>query len=107
MDVKRLDVAAAEASDRIKALAHPTRLKVVCVLARRECSVTELAETVGAPISSVSQHLAQLRKDRIVKARRARQSVLYSLGDEGIAKFIVVLAEIFCPLTPGKKRKTP
>jgi DNA-binding transcriptional ArsR family regulator len=100
MDVKQFDLAAAQASDLIKALAHPARLRIVCALSGRECSVTGLAEIAGVPVSAISRHLALLRKDRIVKARRARQTMYYSLGDARIGKFIVTLAETFCPAPP-------
>jgi DNA-binding transcriptional ArsR family regulator len=100
MDVKQFDLAAAQASDLIKALAHPARLRIVCALSGRECSVTGLAEIAGVPVSAISRHLALLRKDRIVKARRARQTMYYSLGDARIGKFIATLAETFCPAPP-------
>jgi ArsR family transcriptional regulator len=109
MDVKRFDIAAAQATDLIKALAHPARLRIVCALAGRESSVTGLAEIAGAPISTISQHLALLRKYQIVKARRARQTVFYSLGDAKIGKFVATLAQTFCaaaPPTPRSKGKT-
>jgi len=105
MDVKRFDIAAAEASELIKALAHPARLRIVCALAGQECSVTGLSETVGVPISTVSRHLVLLRKDRIVKARRSQQTMFYSLSDENIGKFVVILAETFCSATPPKRLK--
>lgn len=97
MDVKQFDLAAAQASDFVRALAHPARLRIVCALSGRECSVTGLAESAGVPVSAISRHLALLRKDRIVKARRARQTMYYSLGDARIEKFVAILAETFCP----------
>jgi ArsR family transcriptional regulator, virulence genes transcriptional regulator len=105
MDVKRFDVAAAKASELIKALAHPARLRIVCALAGQESSVTSLSQTVGIPISTVSRHLMLLRKDRIVKARRFHQSMFYSLGDESIMKLVAVLAETFCSDMPPKRLK--
>jgi ArsR family transcriptional regulator, virulence genes transcriptional regulator len=111
MDVKRfdlshLDLAAARASDLIKALAHPSRLRIVCALAQRERSVTELAEIAGAPVATISRHLARLRRERIVKARRARQSLLYSLGDDRVAKLVTALVATFCAADIKSKRKS-
>jgi ArsR family transcriptional regulator, virulence genes transcriptional regulator len=100
MDVKQFDLAAAQASDLIRALAHPARLRIVCARSGRECSVTGLAGIAGVPISAISRHLALLRKDRIVKTRRSRQTMFYSLGDPKIGKFVAVLAETFCPAPP-------
>lgn len=112
MNVKRLDMqlfdlASAQASDLIKALAHPARLRIVCALSGREYSVTELSNSVGAPIPAVSRHLALLRKDRIVRARRARQTMLYSLGNARIGNFVAALAESFCPADMKTKGKKP
>jgi ArsR family transcriptional regulator, virulence genes transcriptional regulator len=97
MDVKQFDLAAAQASDLIRALAHPARLRIVCALSGKECSVTGLSESAGAPIAAISRHLALLRKDRIVRARRARQTMYYSPGDPRIGKFVAALAETFRP----------
>lgn len=103
MDVKRFDIVAAEASDLIKALAHPARLRIVCALARKEYSVTCLAESAGASVSTVSRHLVLLRKVRIVKARRFQQTMFYSLSDENIGKFVAILAATFCAVAPPKR----
>lgn len=105
MDVKRFDIAAAEASELIKALAHPARLRIICALAGQELSVTSLAETVGVPISTVSRHLVLLRKDRIVQARRFHQTMFYSLSDDNVGKFVAILAETFCSAAPPKRLK--
>jgi ArsR family transcriptional regulator, virulence genes transcriptional regulator len=101
MDVKRFDNAATQASDLIGALAHPGRLRIVCALAEGERSVTGLAEITGAPVATISRHLAMLRKDRVVKARRARQTVYYSLCDARVGRFVAALAENFCPAAKG------
>ncbi|WP_298425584.1 metalloregulator ArsR/SmtB family transcription factor [Rhodoblastus sp.] len=107
MDVKRFepdlfDTAADDACDLVKALAHPARLRIVCALSGRECSVTGLAEIAEVPISTISRHLALLRKDHIVKTRRARQTVFYSLSNENVGKFVATLAETFCDLGPAR-----
>lgn len=52
-------------------LADATRIQVLWALAGQERSVTELAEQVGKPAPSVSQHLAKLRMARLVRTRRA------------------------------------
>lgn len=51
-------------------LADATRVQVLWSLADREMSVNELAEQVGKPAPSVSQHLAKLRMARLVRTRR-------------------------------------
>lgn len=104
MNVKRFDIAATH-SDLIKALAHPARLRIVCALARGACSVTGLAEIGGISACTVSRHLTLLRKGRVVKARRVRQTMVYSLRDARIGKFVAILAEAFCVSTPSQQPK--
>jgi DNA-binding transcriptional ArsR family regulator len=63
----------------IKALAHPTRLFLIEELCRRERCVCELAEMVGADISTVSKHLGLLRQVGIVRDEKRGKQVFYSL----------------------------
>jgi DNA-binding transcriptional ArsR family regulator len=105
MDVKRFELAAAQASGIVKALAHPARLRIVYALIETEICVTGLAEIAGVSASTVSRHLTLLRKDRIVKARRERQTMVYSLSDARIGKFVSILAETFRVSTQSQKQK--
>ena len=63
----------------IKALAHPTRLFLVEELCRQERCVCELAEGVGADVSTVSKHLALLRQAGIVRDEKRGKQVFYAL----------------------------
>lgn len=63
----------------MKALAHPSRLFIVDRLAQRDHSVQELADMVGADISTVSRHLSVLKGAGLVKDRKDAQRVFYSL----------------------------
>ena len=45
----------------LKAVADPTRQKILQALLRHELSVTELVEVLGQPQSTVSRHLKVLR----------------------------------------------
>lgn len=106
MDVKRFNNAAEAASDFVKSMAHPVRLRIICALAEHECSVTELAELVGVSMSTISRHLALMRKDRIVKPRRMHQTIHYSLFDANVIKLVAILAEAFCaPMSKKGKEK--
>ncbi len=105
MDVKRFELAAAQASGIVKALAHPARLRIVCALVGSEICVNGLADIAGVSASTVSRHLTLLRKDRVVKARRERQTMVYSLRDDRIGKFVTILAEIFCAPATSQKPK--
>ena len=69
-------------------LADVTRVQVLWALVDREVSVNELAEHVGKPAPSVSQHLAKLRMARLVRTRRAGTTVYYSLENEHIRQLV-------------------
>jgi ArsR family transcriptional regulator len=63
----------------IKALAHPTRLFLVEELCHEERCVCDLAEMVGADISTVSKHLALLRQAGLVQDEKRGKQVFYQL----------------------------
>ena len=59
-----------QASRALKAMAHPLRLKILCVLGAEEVSVQEIVDCVGTSQSNISQHLAILREKGVLKTRR-------------------------------------
>lgn len=63
---------------RAKALADPTRLKLLRILVERECSVHELVDVLATGQSRVSQHLARLKAAGLVRERRSGREVFYS-----------------------------
>jgi len=87
---------ARKASDFLKALSHETRLLVLCLLAERERSVTELENILSLRQPTVSQQLARLRLDGMVTTRRDGKTVYYSIADENIHRIISVVYDIFC-----------
>ena len=70
-------------------LADATRVQVLWSLADREMSVNDLAEHVGKPAPSVSQHLAKLRMARLVQTRREGTTIFYSLENDHIRQLVV------------------
>jgi len=97
MNTTDLDRAATAATDLLKALASPSRLRILCQLADGEKSVGQIATAIGSRESTISQHLALLRRDRVVKCRRSAQTVFYTLDDPAARRLLVVLHELFCP----------
>jgi len=69
-------------------LADATRVQILWALTHSEMSVNELAEHVGKPAPSVSQHLAKLRMARLVRTRRAGTTMFYSLGNEHVCQLV-------------------
>lgn len=85
-------------------LADATRVQVLWALVDHEMSVNELAEHVGKPAPSVSQHLAKLRMARLVRPRRDGTTIYYSLENEHVAQLVtdaVFNAEHSGPGVPG------
>jgi DNA-binding transcriptional ArsR family regulator len=87
---------ARKASELLKALSHETRLVILCLLAEREWSVSDLEEILSMPQSAVSQQLARLRFDRLVNARRDGRMIYYSLANEEVTAVIGMLHQLFC-----------
>ena len=82
----------------LKALSHPGRLMILCYLIEGEKTVTDLENLLGARQSSVSQHLARLRADRLVTTRRDGKAIHYSLADDRTSQMISLLHKLFCGL---------
>src|ERR1700730_9686952 len=70
-------------------LADATRVQVLWSLADREMAVNELAEHVGKPAPSVSQHLAKMRMARLVRTRREGATIFYSLETDHVRQLVV------------------
>ncbi|WP_369201446.1 ArsR/SmtB family transcription factor [Streptomyces sp. PU-14G] len=72
--------------DFLKALANPTRQKVMLLFAQgAELSVNEVAEQAGISQPTASQQLALLRRGGILASRRDGKVVLYCSDKEGVA----------------------
>jgi DNA-binding transcriptional ArsR family regulator len=80
----------------MRAIAHPLRLKVLCVLGEGELSVQDVVEAVGTSQSNVSQHLAILREKGILKARKDANRVYYSVSDQRTLHLIATMREVLC-----------
>lgn len=72
--------AAERASAVLKAMGNRHRLMILCHLKNGEASVSELEGIVDLSQSALSQHLAKLRNEHLVKTRRRAQTIYYSLA---------------------------
>jgi len=84
------------ASRSLKAISHPLRLKILCVLGENEISVQDIVECVGTSQSNISQHLAILRDKGILASRKEANRVFYRVGDSRTLKLISMMQDIFC-----------
>lgn len=96
INIDIMERAADEASTLLKALSNRHRLLIICQLIDRERSVGELAEFLGLRDSTVSQHLALLRKDGLVAARRDAQTIFYSIASEPARDVLKTLYQAYC-----------
>ena len=103
MKIKVNDMLAAadEASGLLKALANRHRLIIICQLIEKERSVGELAALLNIRDSTVSQHLALLRKDGLVTARRDGQTIWYSIGSAPARELVRTLYRVYCAPAAG------
>ncbi|MHB8886469.1 MAG: ArsR/SmtB family transcription factor [Methylovirgula sp.] len=95
---------AEDAAELLKALANRHRLLIICQLIETERSVGELAEFLGIRDSTVSQHLALLRRDGLVIARRDGQTIWYSIGSAPARAVLESLYGIYC--APSSREKS-
>ena len=86
---------AAEASELLKTLGNEWRLMILCSLQEGEMSVGALESALGLRQSALSQHLARLRLDGLVRTRRHAQTIYYSIAKPDVMRLIDVLHEIY------------
>ena len=96
-DIALLMDRARHACDLLKALSHEARLLILCLLCEGEKPVSELERSLGLPQATVSQHLARLRGDALVKARRDGRMIYYRIATPEVTALIATLCKIYCP----------
>lgn len=104
MNAEIMERAADQASELLKALANRHRLLIICQLIDGERSVGELAEFLSLRDSTVSQHLALLRKDGLVSARREAQTIFYSIASEPAREVLKTLYQAFCEVRQDRMK---
>ncbi len=85
-----------KAAQCLRALAHPTRMMIVHTLREGAKTVGEIEGIVGTTQSNVSQHLKILRDLKILKAKRVKNHVFYSVMDRRVFKLIDTVRETLC-----------
>jgi DNA-binding transcriptional ArsR family regulator len=80
----------------LKAMSHPIRLKILCVLGNDSLSVQDIVEKVGTTQSNVSQHLAILRDKGILDYKKESNFVYYYISDDRVIHLIHMMRSVFC-----------
>lgn len=84
------------AARALKAIAHPLRLKILCVLGDQEVCVQDIVDAVGTSQSNISQHLAILREKEVLLTRKEANRVYYRVGDARTLQLVGMMREVFC-----------
>ena len=98
-----MEAMADRASDLLGAMANQKRLMILCRLLDGEMSVNQLVERTGIRQSTMSQHLALLRRDQLVTSRSEGQTRLYSLSGHEARRVIETLYGLYCQSDPDAK----
>jgi DNA-binding transcriptional ArsR family regulator len=77
-----------EVSQIFKALADPTRIRILHILSREECSVNHITEVLDMSQSAVSHQLSLLRTMKLVKYRREGTTLMYSCDDNHVISLL-------------------
>jgi DNA-binding transcriptional ArsR family regulator len=96
IDAEAMQSHAEDAVRMLKALANRSRLMVLCALTHGELTVGQINQLIPLSQSALSQHLAVLRRDNMVRTRREAQTIYYSLADGPAAELIQVLHDLYC-----------
>jgi len=90
------------AARALKAISHPLRLKILCVVADQEVCVQDIVDAVGTSQSNISQHLAILRDKGVLQTRKEANRVFYRVADARTLQLIVLMREVFCGIGNSK-----
>lgn len=100
IDIDGIASRAARASALLGAMCNQTRLMILCQLVDGEKTVNELTRIFEAPQSTISQHLAVLRREGLVTVRREARSQYYSLAGEEARAILETLQKLYCTTQP-------
>ena len=84
------------AARALKAISHPLRLKILCVVGDQEVCVQDIVDAVGTSQSNISQHLAILRDKGVLTTRKDANRVFYRVADQRTLQLVGMMREVFC-----------
>jgi len=87
---------ASRACGLLKAMSNEWRLMILCLLTEGSMTVSQLQRELGISQSALSQHLAVLRRERLVQSTKRAQSVSYALSGGEATAVMKVLHDVFC-----------
>lgn len=84
------------ASRALKVMAHPARLKILCILRDGEKNVQSLEFLTDLAQANLSQHLSLLKDRGLVKSRRDGNFSFYRIADDRVLGLFEQVKEIYC-----------
>ena len=81
----------------LKTMAHPIRLKILCLLQDKEMTVGSIRDEVKTTNANVSQHLTILRNKEIISFRKDANFIFNKITDPRILELIMTMKGLFCP----------
>ncbi|WP_019119732.1 ArsR/SmtB family transcription factor [Brevibacillus massiliensis] len=81
-------------ADTLKALADPTRLKIISLLRSRDCCVCELVPIFNISQPAISKHVNRLKTAGLVRETRKGQWVFYSLNEKSLKDIGFALSQL-------------
>lgn len=95
---EQLQTSAGEATALLKAMSHPSRLLILCMLCDSPgTSAGELARLTGLSSSATSQHLARMRDEGLIGCERQAQRIHYFITQPAVRQIVATLKSIYCP----------
>ena len=96
MNLQEMRKNSTKAAKLLKAIANERRLLILCYLLEGEMSVGEMNERLELSQSALSQHLALLRRNQLVKTRKEAQTVFYRIESDEVKAVMKVLHDLYC-----------
>jgi len=90
------DIIFEQAARCLKALAHPTRLKIINLLMEQELTVQELEKSLNTSQSNTSQHLGIMKDKKILISRKEANLVYYKIADKRLIEMLNIFKSIVC-----------
>ena len=96
LEIDKLKENAVKAADILGVMSNASRLLALCYLCEGDKTVQELQAHLGIKQSALSQHLAVLRREKLVTTSKEGKSVIYSLASADVRTLLQTLCEIYC-----------
>ncbi|HEX7385882.1 MAG TPA: metalloregulator ArsR/SmtB family transcription factor [Castellaniella sp.] len=88
---------AAQVVEKLKVLANPERLLLLCELSQGERCVSDLEAALDIHQPTLSQQLGVLRTEGVVLTRREGKRIYYRVADEKLLALLATLYSLYCP----------